>query len=547
MADLPADLAFFDEPQVASTGTIQHRLGLPTASHYQIAIFDAVAQALAIQDQGQQPMSIQVKAVAGAGKTKTIECCTKLIPKEKRAIFLAFNKTNVLDLQKKLPRHVDVCTLNALGSRIWHSYIRGRDKSPPDFDKIKLRKLMKKVVPYKFAKLYGDDVSNLVSRARSIGLVPDGVSGYRSLEGCSDTIDFWFDLMDHYNIIIPVRVVDSVIEYARDVLRQDIALDREIDYDDQLYLTTTCRVDEQHTVPCIKNDVVVLDESQDLNQVQRALVRMIMKPRGLLISVGDNRQSIYGFRGADSESMDRIREEFDCHELPLSITYRCGKRIVAKAQEVYEEIEAAPNAADGDVQRLEKYQASIFKPADLVLCRNNAPLVNFAYKLIRCRVSVRVLGRDIGAGLIRIIDKLDHNNSIVTLAECLFDWREQQIGIVRARTPDDEEAFQRINDRFESIMVFVKEGAAKNVEGLKEEIQALFVEVKDEDKVLLSTIHKAKGSEADRVFFLDSHLLYPRWVQEGTWQHIQERNLEYVAITRARHLLTYIESNKLAS
>ena len=61
-------------------------------------------------------------------------------------------------------------------------------------------------------------------------------------------------------------------------------------------------------------------------------------------------------------------------------------------------------------------------------------------------------------------------------------------------------------------------------------------------KVVLSTIHKAKGLEADTVFILDEHLLYKMSGDEGSWTHTQEKNLEYVAITRAKNRLVYISS-----
>jgi hypothetical protein len=58
--------------------------------------------------------------------------------------------------------------------------------------------------------------------------------------------------------------------------------------------------------------------------------------------------------------------------------------------------------------------------------------------------------------------------------------------------------------------------------------------------VLLSTIHRVKGAEADRVFILRPDLL-PHPLARGRNELIQEENLHYVAITRAREQLWYIE------
>ena len=61
--------------------------------------------------------------------------------------------------------------------------------------------------------------------------------------------------------------------------------------------------------------------------------------------------------------------------------------------------------------------------------------------------------------------------------------------------------------------------------------------------VVLSTIHKSKGLEADNVFILDVNLIPSKYATTKD-QLKQERNLLYVAITRAKNKLIYINSNK---
>ena len=60
-------------------------------------------------------------------------------------------------------------------------------------------------------------------------------------------------------------------------------------------------------------------------------------------------------------------------------------------------------------------------------------------------------------------------------------------------------------------------------------------------RVTLSTIHKVKGLEFPTVFLLDWHLLPSRFAK-AAWQRTQEKNLQYVAITRAMERLVYINS-----
>jgi len=101
-----------------------------------------------------------------------------------------------------------------------------------------------------------------------------------------------------------------------------------IDFDDMLYLPlrSKCTFD--------KKNYVFVDEAQDTNGVQRALLRRMLAPppHGRLIAVGDPSQAIYGFRGADANAMSALREEFSAVVMPLSVSYRCSRAVVAEAQ-----------------------------------------------------------------------------------------------------------------------------------------------------------------------------------------------------------------------
>jgi len=60
--------------------------------------------------------------------------------------------------------------------------------------------------------------------------------------------------------------------------------------------------------------------------------------------------------------------------------------------------------------------------------------------------------------------------------------------------------------------------------------------------IILSTIHKAKGLENDRIFFLAPELIPSKYATQP-WQYEQEQNLFYVAVTRAKHELIYVWGN----
>ena len=75
------------------------------------------------------------------------------------------------------------------------------------------------------------------------------------------------------------------------------------------------------------------------------------------------------------------------------------------------------------------------------------------------------------------------------------------------------------------------------VSELKEMISSIFSD--DVKGIMLSTIHKAKGLENDRVFFLLPELIPSKYATQD-WQYEQERNLKYVGITRAKMELIYV-------
>jgi len=66
-------------------------------------------------------------------------------------------------------------------------------------------------------------------------------------------------------------------------------------------------------------------------------------------------------------------------------------------------ITAHPDAPEGSVLSLKDYEPSDFAPSSAILCRNTAPLISFAFSLLRRDVGCRVLGREIGQGLIALI------------------------------------------------------------------------------------------------------------------------------------------------
>lgn len=201
-----------------------------------------------------------------------------------------------------------------------------------------------------------------------------------------------------------------------------------------------------------------------------------------------------------------------------------------------------PAAPLGSVLILPSYTPSTFSLSSAILCRNTFPLISFAYTLLTRQLPCRVLGREIGAGLLALIDKLNPS-SIDALEEKLEIYRDREVS--KALSKHDESAADAINDRVKCIEVFISQLKEDNrtLLALKSSITNLFSDEAAPNKITLSTIHKSKGLEYPTIFILDRDLMPSKYAKSG-WQLAQEQNLAYVAVTRAQLNLFYITSGR---
>jgi len=230
--------------------------------------------------------------------------------------------------------------------------------------------------------------------------------------------------------------------------------------------------------------------------------------------------SIYQFRGADSDAIPNVINKLKAKTLPLSVTYRCPKKIVRLAQEIVPDIEAHAEAEDGLVVDLDVLDLlKNVKPGDFVLSRTNAPLIKHCLALLKSGVPANIQGRDIGANLLYFIKKSKAKtiNSFITYVNT---WQDNEVKRLMTEKRDTTICI----DKAECLLNLCE--GVLTIKDLKETIESLFNDTNDAAKVIFSTTHKAKGLERDRVFILaDTY----RQRNGG-----EEANLWYVAVTRAK-------------
>ncbi len=485
-----------------------------TLSKYQQAVIDWVTAH--IDTAG----ALIVEAVAGSGKTFTIVKAAHLIPKAHKAVFLAFNKTISVELGRKLPGHVESKTLNALG---W-ALCRYRLGKHITVDRDKTFDLIDKLLPEESHEVRSE-LLNIIGKAKAHGLVPKGM---RIPSGTYEATDErWDTLMDKYDVDPNGCGAATFITWANKLLKAGLEEQNKLDFDDQLYMPVAL------DLSAWGYDWIIIDEAQDVSHVQRTLLRKFLKRNGRLIAVGDSHQAIYGFRGADSKSLANIGRVFKAETLPLSISYRCPRKVIEIAQGFVPHIEASDTAEDGEVLYPKNWDIESFSDDDLVVCRNTAPLIELAYKCIAEGKKVHVMGREIGKGLVNVIKKAA-GKRVTTIEEFrprLVAWQDRMV----RKAEKNEAKIAAIQDKVDCINVL-----AAGLDTIKELISAIETIFSDSAQgTTLATVHKAKGLEAPRVFILNPDLMPSRWATQP-WQQEQERNLQYVAVTRALETLVYL-------
>lgn len=472
--------------------------------------------------------SCVLEAVAGAGKS------TVLINSIKRfngnVALLAYNKKIADELSEKLKqagidwKKAEAGTVHSFGFRALRK----------QFQNIKVdgnKVLIMLDAQYNEAHpmfVWKKTISKLVSMAkqRALGVV----------ESIDDTAQ-WIDIAEHYDIFNgpdqnePEPPKAEIYEAAKLALKASNRRVDVVDFDDMVYLPLV------HRCRFWQYDVVMVDEAQDTNPARRALVRALVKRGGRVVAVGDRHQAIYGFTGADNDSLELIKQDFNAIEMPLTVTFRCPKAVVAFSQQWVNHIQAADEAPDGSVSQIAVTE--FFKRNDLngdaaVLCRNTKPLVELAFACIRNKIACKVEGRDIGKNIQQMITRWKGVKTLNQLVDKLDSYFEKQK--TRLLAQKKEVKLQQLEDMVETIKVIVDQCLREGKHTIAD--AAAYVETLFADDVkgimVLSTIHKSKGREWQRVFWLDRTGTCPsRWARQQ-WQQEQEINLMYVAATRAK-------------
>jgi DNA helicase-2/ATP-dependent DNA helicase PcrA len=478
-------------------------------SKYQQAIFTALITT---------GRSLAVEAGPGSGKTSTIVEAAKLLPYGKKAVFVAFNKSIVLELKKRLPPTVMCHTMHHIGSKAIFAAYGGEKKINPSKQITFIEPYFEKDHPRKkWPAIYAVDKIMQLARATMTTV------GRKEIEElCGNyALDYTTDQLS-----ISIKALRKLYNYNDDPDKWDIT----IDFQDMIEM---CVRNREIIMP--QFDYVFIDEAQDLSKLDQIFINRLVKPvTGRKIVVGDPKQSIYGFRGSDPNSFQSFVNEKNTIQLPLSISYRCAKSIVREAKQVYNDIEEHAENQEGIVR---KGDPSEIEEGDMVLCRNTRPLIHVFLELVKVGKKAYVVGKDMEKGLLGVLAPFDSEALTSDVKEKLGVSLEQLKAELISRgilKPENHSKYAALQEKIAIVKLIF--GNFNTVGEVERFIETVFDD-EDRDGVALMTIHRSKGLENDRVFIIESfegNTLIPSPYAVTSDQLKQEKNLKFVAITRAK-------------
>lgn len=527
-----------------------------------------------------------IDAVAGAGKTTTLMACVSHIPNDNDVLFCAFNKSIRDEIHRKFrknKKNVQVNTIHSLGFRMLRAISKYRlddhkydkiVKEPSFIDSIEPQ--FNKILDYhqcptiEEIREYRPDPSNpqwvfelaqmfvpiIVSRLLNIN------QKYRCTLS-ENTFEQYEELVKHFEIFSPptkelaARLPNHIWEYTPEELKcyiqihqalltkgNDIAsLEGVIDFTDQLYLPYLKQLTSKN-----KYGFVFVDECQDLSPAQLYVVKQYLRNDGRLLAVGDPFQAIYGFAGADCESFNRIKKTFNCAPLGLTDCFRCPQSVIQLAQTIRSDIKGFKTDAGAVYTIPENEIEDRVSKGDLVICRLRDPLRSLAMRLINRDIMVKIHPDELDAFIgdynknftPKELREVLTDDSVKSFFERVIQRNEKRIRRENYNTDQVikeqviEEEMKAIKETMEFLEKKYIDWQLNTIESLLKRLK-LMLSNPSEDAIKLSTIHRAKGLENRRVFILKYEILPCHRNLE--WENIQERNLHYVAVTRAKEVL----------
>ncbi len=248
---------------------------------------------------------------------------------------------------------------------------------------------------------------------------------------------------------------------------------------------------------CSQYKYVFFDEFQDIDQDQYHILKTFEEQGCKLTVIGDDSQNIYQFRGSDNHYLINFDKIF-----PNTLTYK----ITTNYRSTKEIIDLANDSIVNNKEKIYKLMKPYKKETgkiDLIIHKTGVESVKYLIDMIKYYTEELLIPYD----EIAILSRSTHSLKML------------------------ETEFERNNIPYVGL--------------ISDQYSADYKQKIQQYKIVLSTIHKAKGLEWRVVFiFALSDQCFPSHLNNGIKQIDEERRLFYVAVTRAKQFLHFVSNSK---
>ena len=525
--------------------------------------------------------NIGVSAFAGTGKTFIIERMTEI--SDTRDIYLAFNNTIAEEFKTKIKNpKTSVMTVHALAYSIMN-YNLGKScsssgkggavgvirESPnrvsASLDNLKIYKIIDDFLDatdasFKEKTFLRNSFYELYNKCRVTLTNFEDTNGLLKLINEYNLFDSTF-----YGPECEMPTIKSIASWLKkidEISLKEFSKNKSIDFTDMLYITyLKLKSGEWKSSDKQIYYNVYLDEAQDNNKLQINFLKYVKHIDGRYIFVYDKKQSCYLFNGADAYALDEIEKLYSPIEnFTLPVNYRCPTSHLKLVNDEFGiPIEPRQDAPKGKIVTIKKNDIYKYvKPGDMVISRKNKWLSDVVTELTMHNIPIFIHDKDMVSQVKRIV-KYKKSSDLTILCKQLRkdikNYREfiqNQVSVL-AKNNGMTEAMIKLENTssqmdctyflLDLVENFIKEYHNIGIRDFSTYLDKVLSVTPSPKAVMLSSVHKAKGLEAENVFVLNEGKVCED-ERNSPEQDQQEKNLRYISITRAKNTLFFVKEDE---
>lgn len=460
---------------------------------------------------------------SGATKEQQIiyTTLTSEIPQSKSIIYLAHTNTNIAQIKSRLPPDTKVQTFHGAGMSAlirMHGYQKPVNNRMDGF----------------IADITGSSFARLPFKDRVAWNGCKKIVSLLKQEWKEPTPDNLIYLKMKYPELLNYTIPEDWQIRCSDLLARSLHPNKCLEYSDMTWLAAKRLRGPMY-------DTAIVDESQDLGG---ATFELAIRLARNILCCGDPNQAINAFSGSDEDIFDHILDISDAN-FPLKTTFRLPPNLITKANRIKpNSVLPGPNKIPGIEENISYTtfikKLSVLPPLTttdpphlntITIARTNAPLITLALSLQKHGIKSKLANKELPDRLIAQLKHLGINSNLSNLSASLSEHLE------RTQRRGSSVLTMITQDYNECILQLA--ATCTSLPELHKQIKQICTPQPNCPHHLFTTIHGAKGLEAENVFILNPPVEHPL-ANQNPIGRLQETNVKYVAYTRSRANQYYV-------